>query len=120
MTGKGSTSAAAGRAIGVCLRWTIHRSGCGPFAGVVAPTAIVNLLNHYFSAVTAPIVSNNGIVDKYIGDGLLAFWVAPFSPGDTHAGRGLSRRAQAAGCLAALAELAPGSARHQAGIGPRG
>jgi adenylate cyclase len=32
-------------------------------------------------------------VDKYIGDGLLAFWAAPFSPGDTHA---------AAACLAAL------------------
>jgi adenylate cyclase len=59
----------------------------------LTPTAIVNLLNHYFSAVTAPIVASNGIVDKYIGDGLLAFWTAPFSPGDTHA---------AAACLAAL------------------
>jgi len=59
----------------------------------LTPTAIVNLLNHYFSAVTAPIVASNGIVDKYIGDGLLAFWAAPFSTGDTHA---------AAACLAAL------------------
>jgi adenylate cyclase len=63
----------------------------------LTPTAIVNLLNHYFTAVTAPIVSSNGIVDKYIGDGLLAFWGAPFSPGDTHA---------AAACLAALKQQA--------------
>ena len=59
----------------------------------LTPTAIVNLLNHYFSAVTGPIRANNGIVDKYMGDGVLAFWAAPFSPGDTHA---------AAACLAAL------------------
>lgn len=59
----------------------------------LTPAAIVNLLNHYFSAVTAPIRASNGIVDKYMGDGVLAFWTAPFSPDDTHA---------AAACLAAL------------------
>jgi class 3 adenylate cyclase len=59
----------------------------------LTPAAIVNLLNHYFSAVTAPSRASNGIVDKYMGDGVLAFWTAPFSPDDTHA---------AAACLAAL------------------
>jgi adenylate cyclase len=48
-------------------------------------SAIVNMLNHYFTAVTAPIRDTHGIVDKYMGDGLMAFWAAPFSPGDTHA-----------------------------------
>jgi len=48
-------------------------------------SAIVNMLNHYFTAVTAPIRDNHGIVDKYMGDGLMAFWAAPFSRGDTHA-----------------------------------
>jgi adenylate cyclase len=48
-------------------------------------SVIVNMLNHYFTAVTAPIRDNHGIVDKYMGDGLMAFWAAPFSPGDTHA-----------------------------------
>jgi adenylate cyclase len=56
-------------------------------------TAIVNLLNQYFTAVTAPIRDSNGLVDKYMGDGVMAFWAAPFSPGDTHA---------AAACLSAL------------------
>jgi adenylate cyclase len=56
-------------------------------------SAIVNMLNHYFTAVTAPIREHHGFVDKYIGDGLMAFWAAPFSPGDTHA---------ASACLAAV------------------
>lgn len=57
--------------------------------------AMVNLLNHYFSAVTRCIRDANGIVDKYIGDAVMAFWSPPFSPGDSHA---------AAACLAALAQ----------------
>ena len=59
--------------------------------------AIVNMLNHYFTAVTGPIRDSHGIVDKYMGDGLMAFWAAPFSPGDTHA---------AGGCLSALQQQA--------------
>jgi adenylate cyclase len=61
----------------------------------LTPTAIVNLLNHYFEAVTGSIRDNNGIVDKFMGDGVMAYWSAPFSPGDTHA---------AAACLSALAQ----------------
>jgi adenylate cyclase len=61
----------------------------------LAPMATVNLLNHYFSAVTESIRANNGILDKFIGDAVMAFWCAPFSPGDTHA---------AAACLSALTQ----------------
>ncbi|HTQ34651.1 MAG TPA: adenylate/guanylate cyclase domain-containing protein [Stellaceae bacterium] len=57
--------------------------------------AMVNLLNHYFGAVTRCIRESNGILDKYMGDGVMAFWSPPFSPGDTHA---------AAACLTALAQ----------------
>jgi adenylate cyclase len=57
--------------------------------------AIVNLLNHYFAAVTESIRANNGILDKFIGDAVMAFWCAPFSPGDSHA---------AAACRSALAQ----------------
>jgi adenylate cyclase len=57
--------------------------------------AMVNLLNHYFDAVTRCIRADNGIVDKYIGDSVMAFWSPPFSPGDSHA---------AAACIAALAQ----------------
>jgi adenylate cyclase len=57
--------------------------------------AMVNLLNHYFDAATRCIRARNGILDKYIGDSVMAFWAPPFSAGDSHA---------AAACLAALAQ----------------
>lgn len=57
--------------------------------------AMVNLLNHYFDAATQCIRADNGIVDKYIGDSVMAFWTPPFSAGDSHA---------AAACIAALAQ----------------
>jgi adenylate cyclase len=48
-------------------------------------SAMVTLLNAYFTAVTQVIRDRRGIVDKYIGDGVMAFWTPPFSPGDQHA-----------------------------------
>ena len=46
---------------------------------------MVHLLNAYFTAVTQAIRDHRGIIDKYIGDGVMAFWTPPFSPGDQHA-----------------------------------
>ena len=57
-------------------------------------TAMVGLLNRYFTVVAEQIRAHNGIVEKYIGDAIMAFWTPPFAPGDTHA---------ASACLAALA-----------------
>jgi len=57
-------------------------------------TAMVALLNRYFTVVAEQIRAHNGIVEKYIGDAIVAFWTPPFAPGDTHA---------ASACLAALA-----------------
>jgi class 3 adenylate cyclase len=58
---------------------------------------IVRLLNAYFTAVTRVIRERNGIVDKYIGDAVMAFWTPPFAPGESHAEEA---------CLAALAQQA--------------
>ncbi|MCB1743779.1 MAG: adenylate/guanylate cyclase domain-containing protein [Gammaproteobacteria bacterium] len=41
------------------------------------PEAIVDLLNRYFEAMTACVHANGGTVDKFIGDGLMAFFGAP-------------------------------------------
>jgi adenylate cyclase len=57
-------------------------------------TAMVGLLNRYFTAVAEQLRAHNGIVEKYIGDAIVAFWTPPFAPGETHA---------ASACLAALA-----------------
>jgi len=45
--------------------------------------------------MTALIRARNGIIDKFVGDGLMAFWTAPFSRDDSHA---------ADACLAVLAQ----------------
>lgn len=42
-----------------------------------APAEILSLLNEYFTSVTSVIENNNGVVDKYIGDALMALFGAP-------------------------------------------
>ena len=38
---------------------------------------VVEILNHYFSAMTATIFDRKGTIDKFIGDAIMAFWGAP-------------------------------------------
>lgn len=38
------------------------------------PEEVVGILNRYFSSMSAEIISFKGIVNKYIGDAILAFW----------------------------------------------
>lgn len=43
----------------------------------LSPTQIVSLLNQYFTPMTECVKKNEGTLDKYIGDALMAFWNAP-------------------------------------------
>ncbi|RPJ08461.1 MAG: HAMP domain-containing protein [Spirochaetaceae bacterium] len=43
----------------------------------LSPDEIVNSLNRYFSIMVDVILNRNGIVDKYIGDAIMAFFGAP-------------------------------------------
>jgi class 3 adenylate cyclase/HAMP domain-containing protein len=43
----------------------------------MAPDDLVNSLNRYFSGQVEIIYRRRGIVDKYIGDAIMAFWGAP-------------------------------------------
>lgn len=63
----------------------------------MTPAAMVNVMNRYLSAMSAPIRDHDGIIDKYIGDAIMAFWGPPFTGEDDHA-----RLA----CLTALEQLA--------------
>ncbi|MFQ3621565.1 MAG: adenylate/guanylate cyclase domain-containing protein, partial [Spirochaetales bacterium] len=43
----------------------------------MAPDDLVNSLNRYFTVMVDIIMNRNGIIDKYIGDAIMAFWGAP-------------------------------------------
>ncbi len=41
------------------------------------PGELVEILNKYFNLMTSEILNNGGVLDKYIGDAIMAFWGAP-------------------------------------------
>lgn len=43
----------------------------------MAPTSLITLLNRYFTPMTDAILKNGGMLDKYIGDAVMAFFNAP-------------------------------------------
>jgi len=85
---------------------TIFFSDIAGFSGIgeqLTADTMVRLLNRYFTAATEVVRRNHGIVDKFIGDAVMAFWASPFSEGETHA------RDACLACLemrAAFAEIA--------------
>lgn len=46
----------------------------------LSPGGLVTLINEYFATMSAPVRARSGIIDKYIGDSVMAFWTAPFAP----------------------------------------
>ncbi|MBF0408056.1 MAG: adenylate/guanylate cyclase domain-containing protein [Candidatus Riflebacteria bacterium] len=46
------------------------------------PEEVINLLNKYFNIVSQKIFENGGVVDKYIGDGMMAFFGIPIYHGN--------------------------------------
>lgn len=55
-------------------------------ADELSPTALVDLLNEYFSEMTDVIFKHEGVIDNYIGDAIMAYWGAP-RPQEDHAVR---------------------------------
>lgn len=41
------------------------------------PRELVEILNKYFTAMTEEVLKNKGVLDKFIGDAIMAFWGAP-------------------------------------------
>jgi adenylate cyclase len=63
----------------------------------LTPDAAVRFLNRYFSMMSEVVRTQQGIVDKYIGDSVMAFWGPPFTDPADHA---------RLGCIAALDQMA--------------
>jgi adenylate cyclase len=60
------------------------------------PDDLVRFLNRYFTLMSGPIRDENGIIDKYIGDSIMAFWGPPFVDAALH---------PLAACRAAVAQM---------------
>lgn len=63
----------------------------------LTPANMVRLLNRHFGLQAQAVQDHQGIVDKFIGDSIMAFWGPPFVADSDHAVRA---------CRAALAQLA--------------
>jgi class 3 adenylate cyclase len=45
----------------------------------MTPQGLVKVMNRYFSTMSAPIREHRGVIDKYIGDAIMAYWGPPFA-----------------------------------------
>lgn len=59
--------------------------GFTPISEKLQPESLVLLLNHYLTMATQSIKASNGVIDKYIGDAVMAFWGPPFTKNEAHA-----------------------------------
>ena len=53
-------------------------SGFTSMSEGMTPRGLVKVMNHYFTVMSGPIRSNRGVIDKYIGDAIMAYWGPPF------------------------------------------
>ncbi len=51
----------------------------------LTPDGLVNLINNYLSLASEPIIRYRGVIDKFIGDAVMAFWGPPFVGEQEHA-----------------------------------
>ncbi len=108
------TSGRAARLEGETRRLTVFFSDVAGFTTIserLAPAELVTLLGDYLSEVTSAVVAEGGTVDKFLGDGVLAFWNAPTPQADharraVHAALALQRRLAALRAPAAPAPAA--------------
>ena len=62
----------------------------------LTPDGVVKFLNQYFTLMSEPIREHNGILDKFIGDAIMAYWGPPFTGEGEHA---------ALACFSALEQM---------------
>jgi adenylate cyclase len=58
--------------------------GFTPISEKLSPEELVHLLNDYLTEMTEIIHKDEGLVDKYMGDAIMAFWGAPLTQPNHH------------------------------------
>jgi adenylate cyclase len=66
--------------------------GFTSFSEGLTPTVLVNVMNRYLTVLSDPVRRNGGIIDKYIGDAVMAFWGRPLPRARTRRGLPAPRR----------------------------
>jgi len=56
--------------------------GSTPLSAQLDPPALFSLMNRYFEAIAAAVIAEQGLLDKFIGDALMAEFGVPRSRGD--------------------------------------
>ncbi len=56
--------------------------GFTPISESLEPEVVVEILNEYLSMATEEIIKYNGVLDKYIGDGIMALFNVPYAMED--------------------------------------
>jgi class 3 adenylate cyclase len=51
----------------------------------MTPQGLVKIMNHYLTTMSGPIHDHRGIIDKYVGDAIMAYWGPPFIEDDDQA-----------------------------------
>jgi len=74
-----------------------------PMSSSLQPSEIFTLLNRYFEAIAAAVIAEDGLLDKFIGDSLMAEFGVPRSRGDRQEALAAVRAALA--MRASLAQL---------------
>ncbi len=67
---------------------TVLFSDIEKFSGIsefLTPGGLVTLVNEYLTLSSEPILELDGVIDKFIGDAVVAFWGPPFSGEKDHA-----------------------------------
>lgn len=62
----------------------------------LTPDGLVRLINEYLTLMSEPVKTHDGIIDKYLGDGVMAYWGPPFVAAE---------RQGALACRAALGQI---------------
>ncbi len=67
---------------------SVYFSDLADFSGLseqFTPSGLVKVLNRYLEMMSESIRTNNGVIDKFIGDAIMAFWSEPFCSEDKQA-----------------------------------
>ncbi|WP_407178724.1 adenylate/guanylate cyclase domain-containing protein [Bradyrhizobium sp. STM 3562] len=77
MTGDSELSATKGQRRVMTVLFC-DMKGFTPLSEGVTPQGLVKIINCYLSTMSGPIRKHRGIIDKYIGDAIMAYWGPPF------------------------------------------